>query len=119
MEWKDLEVWKQAHGLALKVYHVAGEFPAEERYRLADQLCRCAISVAANIVEGHARHTTREYLQFLYTARGSAEEARYHLLLARELGYLKDGKYQELDSQYSQLSRMLNALISSLRRKNA
>jgi len=119
LEWQDLEVWKEAHRLTLKVYRLAQGFAAQQRFRLSDQMCRSASSVAANIVEGHARHSTREYTQFLYIARGSVEETRYHLLLAKDLGHLKDGQFQELDEAYTRVSKMLNALISSLRSKNA
>ena len=101
------------------MYQLTRIFPDEERFRLRDQICRCASSVAANIVEGHARYGNREYIQFLYIARGSTEETRYHLLLARDLGYIKNGQYEELDKAYVGVSKMLNALISSLRRKNA
>lgn len=118
LEWQDLEVSKRAHALTLAVYRLARAFPAEERYRLGDQLCRSASSVPANIVEGHVRHTTREYVQFLYVARGSAEEARYHLLLAKDLGYLAEAEYEDMDSQYVGVAKMLNALISSLRRQS-
>lgn len=117
--WQNLEVWKEAHRLVLEVYRVTRMFPDEERFRLRDQICRCASSVAANIVEGHARHGNREYIQFLYVARGSAEEVRYHLLLARDLGYLQDRKYLEMDEAYTRVSKMLNALITSLKRKHA
>ena len=72
LEWQHLEVWKEAHRLTLEVFRLAREFPAEERFRLSDQVCRSAASVPANIVEGHARHSRREYIQFLYMARGSA-----------------------------------------------
>lgn len=88
MTWKDLEVWQRAHALVLTIYELVTMFPPEERFRLTDQLCRSAISVPANIVEGQSRQTTQEYLQFLYHARGSLEKTRYHLLLAKELGYL-------------------------------
>lgn len=101
LEWQDLEVWKEAHRLTLEINRLAQGLAAEERFRLSDQMCRSASSVAANIVEGHARHSTREYIQFLYIARGSVEETRYHLLLAKDLGHLKDGHFRELDEAYT------------------
>jgi len=119
LEWQNLDVWKEAHRLVLKIYPLAYMFPDEERFRMRDQICRCASSVPANIVEGHARYGNREYIQFLYIARGSTEETRYHLLLARDLGYIKNDQYEELDRAYTGVSKMLNALISSLRKKNA
>ena len=115
--WRDLEVWQKAHMLVLKVYKLIATFPPEERFRLADQLCRSAMSVPANIVEGQSRQTTKEYLQFLYHARGSVEETRYHLLLAKDLGYLSVEDYCGLEGEYEQVSRMLNSLIQSLKKK--
>jgi four helix bundle protein len=117
MTWKDLEVWQRAHALVLRVYKLVATFPQEERFRLVDQLCRSAMSVPANIVEGQARRTTKEYLRFLYNARGSIEETRYHLLLAKDVGYLRSEEHLELEAEYDQVSRMLNALIQSLQAK--
>lgn len=80
-----------------------------------DQLCRAAASVPANIVEGQSRQTTKEYIQFLYNARGSLEETRYHLLLAKDLGFLKEDDYNALETEYKIVSKMLNRLIQSLK----
>lgn len=113
--WKDLEVWQVAHQLVLKVYKITRDFPTEERFRLTDQLCRAAASVPTNIAEGKGRSSLKEYLQFLSIARGSVEEVKYHLLLARDLGYVDDGTYGEMAEGYDHVGRMLNKLISSLR----
>ena len=113
--WKDLDVWQRAHSLVLKVYEITSSFPPEERFRLVDQLCRAAASVPANIVEGQSRQTTKEYMQFLYNARGSLEETRYHLLLAKDLGFLKKDDYNALETEYEIVSKMLNRLIQSLK----
>ena len=88
-----------------------------QRYRLVDQICRSATSIPANIVEGQSRNTTKEYLQFLYNARGSLEEIRYHLLLAKDLGYLALDRYKEIKEKCREISLMLNSLIKSLERK--
>lgn len=85
MYWKDLEVWKKAHELVLKIYRIIVTFPDAEKYALSDQLKRAAYSVPANIVEGHSRKSSKEFIQFLYQARVSLEELRYFLLLSREL----------------------------------
>jgi len=82
-----------------------------------DQLCRAAASVPANIVEGQSRQTTREYIHYLYNARGSLEETRYHLLLARDLGILQTGEHDHLEREYEATSKMLNRLIQSLKRR--
>ncbi len=98
--WRDLEVWKISHRLVLELYELTKQFPAEERYRLVDQLCRASASIPTNIAEGKGRGTTKEYVRFLMIARGSIEETKYLLLLAKDLHHLPDGKYLELIGEY-------------------
>ena len=117
MHWKQLEVWQKAHAMVLEVYKLSAGFPSEERFRLTNQLCRAAVSVPANIAEGNARQTTKEYVQFLSVARGSLEETRYYLLLSRDLGYGQTEKYEQLESISESVSRMLNALLIALRKR--
>lgn len=116
MHWKDLDVWQKAHTLVLEIYKLAHSFPDEERFRLANQLCRAVISVPANIVEGNSRHSTKEYLQFLFTARGSLEETRYYVLLARDLGYVTQAEYDRFEAMGEAVSCKLNALVRALRK---
>ena len=113
--WKDLEVWQLAHQSVLQIYKITKTFPTEERYRLVDQLCRAAASVPANIAEGKGRNSLKEYLQFLSIGRGSVEEVKYFLLLARDLKYLNDQDYTDLSDKYDQIGKMLNGLMRSLR----
>ncbi len=115
--WKKLEVWRKAHQLVLDIYNTTKTFPAEERFRLTNQLCRSVISVPANIVEGQSRQTTKEYLQFLYNARGSLEETRYYLILANDLNYLTDEEFKLLGESCETISKMLNSLILSLKER--
>jgi four helix bundle protein len=113
--WRDLLVWQKAHAATLQVYHVTQSFPPDERYRLTDQLCRAAASVPANIAEGKGRGSLAEFRQFLIIARGSIEETRYLLLLARDLGMLPTEAHAELESRYTEISKMTNALLRSLK----
>ena len=117
MHWKQLEVWQKAHAMVLEVYKLSTGFPSEERFRLTNQLCRAAVSVPANIAEGNARQTTKEYVQFLSVARGSLEETRYYLLLSRDLGYGEVKQYERLESTSESISRMLNALMVALKKR--
>ena len=116
VHWKNLKVWQKSHALVLDVYTVTRSFPKDELFGLTSQVRRSVSSVPANLVEGQSRNTTKEYLQFLYNARGSLEETRYHLLLAKDLTYLKDETYNHLESQYEQTSKMLNSLIKSIKK---
>lgn len=117
MHWKQLEVWQKAHAMVLEIYKLSAGFPSDERFRLTNQLCRAAASVPANIVEGNARHSTKEYVQFLSMARGSLEETRDYLLLSRDLGYGHAEAYEQLELTSESVSRMLNALLSALRKR--
>lgn len=116
MHWSELEVWKKAHGSVLEIYKTTSSFPKSETYGIVSQLRRAAYSVPVNIVEGQSRNTTKDYLHFLYNARGSVEEVRYFLLLSKDLGYLKNGAYDDLESKYETVSRLLNGLLKSLSR---
>ena len=68
---KKLNVWNAAMDLIIEVYHTTDAFPREERYSLTDQLRRAAVSVPCNIAEGAARHTRKEFINFLHMAQGS------------------------------------------------
>jgi len=115
MSYKELEVWRKSHQLVLRIYQSTNKFPVDERFRLVDQICRAAASIPTNIAEGTGRHSKKEFLQFLYIARGSIEETKYLLLLAKELSYLDEANYLSLEKDYSEVGRMLNGLISSVR----
>ena len=110
-----LDVWQKAHKLTLSIYKLTEDLPKEEKYRLGDQIRRSASSIPANIVEGQARQTTKEYIQFLYNARGSLAETKYHLRLAKDLGYIEEEKYESLIDNYDTVGKMLNGLINSLK----
>jgi four helix bundle protein len=92
--FKDLKVWSKAHSLTLAVYQVTREFPREELYGLTSQVRRSAASIGANIAEGCGRRSDGEMCRFLQNRLGSATELEYHLLLARDLQILEDGKFQ-------------------------
>jgi four helix bundle protein len=112
--FKELKVWEKAHQWVLDVYRITGSFPAEERFGLISQLRRAAASVPANIAEGCGRETERELARFLSIAAGSACEAEYHLLLARDLGCLNEGIHREVDQRINEVKRMLNSLTQKL-----
>jgi four helix bundle protein len=115
--WDDLAVLHKAHGLVIEIYRVSRSFPAEERFGLTSQLRRAIVSVPTNIAEGKGRRTTRDYIQFLVMARGSVEEVKYLLLLARDLGYISEDEYLALRNRAEEIGKMLNGLISSLNRR--
>lgn len=112
--WKDLIVWQKAHQFVLEVYRQTNKFPNKERFGLTQQLRRSATSIAANIVEGKSKNTDKEFASFLFNSRGSLEETRYHLLLARDLGYTDEKEYESSEKLAIEISYLLNKLISSI-----
>jgi four helix bundle protein len=112
--FRELKVWEKAHLWVIGVYRVTRTFPAEERFCLVSQLRRSAGSVTANIAEGCGRESSPDFARFLSIAAGSASEAEYHLLLARDLGYLDEESHRELDGQINEVKRMLNSFIQAL-----
>ena len=76
-----MDVFKKSHQLVLNIYRITEKFPRDEKFRLVDQMIRAAYSIPSNIAEGNRRNTTKEYVNFLYTSRGSLHELQYFLLL--------------------------------------
>jgi four helix bundle protein len=113
---EDLDVFKLAHQLALKIYLVSKTFPREEMFSLADQMRRAAASIGMNLMEGAMRLGSKEYRQFVGIARGSAGEICYQLLLAKDLKYLTEDTYWELRSGYDRIIQMLSRLSQTLNR---
>ncbi len=112
--FQDLKVWQKAHGLVLGVYRASKDFPAEEKYGLAAQLRRSAVSVPANIAEGFKRKSKKAFSHFLNIADASLEETKYHLILSADLGYLPCAAFERLREQCDEAGRMLCGLDRSL-----
>src|SRR6266853_6982745 len=113
--FRELEVWQKAHGLALATYRLTDKFPDRERFGIVSQIRRSAASVPANIAEGFGRRTTKELLQFLTNANGPLEETRYFLILSRDLTYLKNEDFENMEKQCSSVGQMIGALSRSLK----
>lgn len=115
-KFDNLRVFKEAHRFNLKVYKLTKIFPNDEKYRLIDQICRSASSVPANIVEGNARQSKKEFIQFLFQAKGSLSETQYHLMLAKDLGIIEIKIFDELVSESDEIGKMISGLISYLKK---
>lgn len=111
----NLEVWKLAHQLTLNVYKISKNFPSSEIYGLTSQLRRSSSSIPTNIIEGQGRQYQKEFIQFLYVAKGSLDETNYHLYLAKDLTYISKEEYDELYVTCTRIKMMLYKLIKSLK----
>lgn len=112
-----IEAWRLADDLTVTIYEKTRSFPREELYGLTSQLRRAASSVPANIVEGSARETQRDYLHFLYIARGSLSEAQYFVHLAKRLGFLAESEATQLHQKTKQAFACLHGLIQAVARE--
>lgn len=116
--FEDLEVWKKARELKNDIAFLAKTFPAEEKYRLTDQLIRSSRSVNVQIAEGHGRKTWPDRLRFCVIARGSLTETLNHLIDACDEGIISDDLLQKLRIKINEVERLLNGYISYLDRKS-
>ena len=114
VDYKKLQIWERSHAIVLEIYKLSKEFPKEELYGLTSQLRRSSVSISSNIAEGCGRNSDAELARFLVIAMGSAAEAEYQLLLAKDLGYMDDVIYKKLDDELNQIRKMLNAFIKKV-----
>lgn len=112
--FRDLRVWQSAMELVVGVYTITRTLPKSEIYALSNQMQRAAVSIPANIAEGHARRNLREYLHFLSVARGSLAELETYLELIQRVSYATPAQAQPLLDLAGSVSRQLVALRDSL-----
>lgn len=114
-DFRSLKVWHKSHQLTLCIYQVTALFPKEELYGLAKQIRRASASIPANIAEGCGRGTDAEFARFVQIAMGSASELEYHLLLAYDLGLIDNSQHEKLNTEVTEIKRMLVSFIQKLK----
>ncbi len=112
--YRDLLVWQKGMVLAEACYRVTAHLPKEETYGLMSQIRRAAVSIPANIAEGHGRDSTGSFIQHLRIAQGSLKELETELLLTKRVNILKSEDLTDVFSTADELGKMLRALIRSL-----
>jgi four helix bundle protein len=113
--YRDLRVWQKAMDLVVESYKVVSLLPKNEIYSLATQIQRAAVSIPANIAEGHGREHLGDYLHHLSCANGSLMELETHFLIAGRLSYITEPQLESVPRKTSELGRMLSGLISKLK----
>jgi four helix bundle protein len=116
-DFTDLKVWQLGRELRQQVYKLARKFPAEEKFGLASQIQRAAISITANIAEGFGRYSYQENIQFCRTARGSAFEVRDHLIAAEDENYISASEHQIVDALAQWVIQTLNGYIRATKER--
>ena len=116
-DYTKIEAWKLADDLAVAIYECTRSFPKEETFGLSSQVRRAACSVPANIVEGSARESKKDYLHFLYISRGSLSETQYFIHLARRLQFLSEPEAELFISQTKRVFACLHGLIRAVEKE--
>lgn len=109
--FQDLQVWQKSKELTIAIY---GIFKENKDYGFRDQIQRATISIMNNLAEGHGRSGSNEFRHFVSIAKGSANEVQSMLIIARELSYISNGQYFVLESNTTEIIRMLSGLYKSL-----
>lgn len=113
--YKELIVWQKAIELVVIIYKITEQFPLEEKYGLAAQMRRAAVSIPSNIAEGTKRKDLPEYLQFLRVANASSVELETQIVISKRL--FQKLNYTQADELLEEIQKMLNKLIANLKEK--
>ena len=117
--YREQVVWQKSMEFVEAIYRATRSFPKEEICGLTRQMRRAAVSIPCNIAEGQGRQTTKDFLHFLWIARGSLRELETQILIAERLTYLSQPAVGKLLELADEIGRMINALCSSLNRRLA
>ena len=113
--FEDIDAWKKARELTRRVYAVTAKGVFARDFALRDQIRRAAVSVMSNVAEGHGRGGTKEFLQFLSMALGSANEVSSQLYVALDQGYIDDSEFRLLTELAQETARLIGGLARYLR----
>lgn len=116
--FEELEVWKKARGLKNEILQLVKTFPADEKFRLTDQLIRSSRSVCTQIAEGHGRRTNLDRIRFCIIARGSLSETLNHLIDAFDNQYINNEQLIYYKEKLAEVERILNGYIAYLEKQH-
>jgi four helix bundle protein len=113
--FEEIKVWQEARALAKMVYDVTSQGGFAKDFGLKDQIQRAAVSVGSNIAEGFARNGNKEFVKFLWIAKGSATEVQSQLYAAMDIGYIADEEFKTIYDKAESCNVLIYRFIKSLR----
>jgi len=116
--FKELKIWQIAKDIAVDIYRITDNSKIKSDFSLRDQMRRAAISIASNIAEGNDRESNKEFVRYLYIAKGSCSELITQLIIAKEINYFNPVEADGLEEKIQKASQMIGALIKSLCKLN-
>lgn len=111
--FKGLKVWQRAKELAVDIYKITQEGAFSRDYGFKDQIRRAAVSIASNLAEGDERGSNKDAVRFFYIAKGSLAEVQTQLEIAKEIDYIDEQPFIEIDEKCNILGKMIGSLIKS------
>lgn len=115
LDFRELIVWQKSHFFVLEIYSITALFPNDEVFALTSQMRRAAVSVPANIAEGFKKRTLANKLNYISHSEGSLEEVKYYLILAKDLQYINEEKYESLNSRSEEVSKLINGYKKTIK----
>lgn len=112
--FEDLPIWQEARQLTKKVYDVTREGDFSKDFRLKAQICDSSVSAMSNIAEGFENQTTKQFIRYLYIAKGSSGEFRSQLYVALDAGYIQEQVMLDLKQRAESISKQISKLIGYL-----
>jgi len=113
--FEDIEAWKKARNLVKEIYSVTSKGHFVKDYSLKEQIRRASVSIVSNIAEGFSRQTDREFIQFLYMAKGSVSEVQSQLYVASDLDYLRKDEFSKLYNDADEVAKLISGFIRYLK----
>ena len=113
--FEDLKVWQAARDAVTVVYQLSSTGSFSRDYALRDQIRRAAVSVPSNVAEGFSRHSNKEFIQFLFIAKGSAAEVQSQLYVALDQGYISQGEFDKMYAQMEVVAKQISRFITYLK----
>ena len=113
-DFKKYDIWQLSHLLTLEIYKITTVFPKEEIYGLTSQIRRATSSIPTNISEGCGRNSDKEFNQFLNIALGSANETEYLIILSKDLNYISEEQFSDLDFKINTIKSKIYKLKEKL-----
>ena len=113
-DFKKYDIWKLSHSFTLKIYDVTKSYPKEEIYGMISQIRRASSSIPTNISEGCGRDSDAEFNRYLTIAVGSASEVEYLIILSKDLNYIDEDSFTELNQEINTIKRKIYTLKQKL-----
>jgi len=114
-EFEEIKAWIKARELVKEIYRITSVGKFAKDWSLKDQIRRAVVSIMSNIAEGFSRQSDKEFIRFLYIAKGSTAEVQSQLYVASDLGYVNEGEFNKLYNEADKIAKLTSGFIRYLK----